>query len=147
MWWLAAAAVQTGLGYAGSRRAEDAAEDAGKYNANNIRLETAEAVRRSQLQTKQTIGGSIASMGSAGVQMTGTPQNQIDMVEREMNRQTDWLAKSGEMAAQSALRGGNNMSDQIRFQNISNTANTWSNAFTNNWWATKAPNTGSTGVV
>lgn len=139
-WWMAIPAViSTVSSIMGAQEGQEAAEEAGEYSAAAVRSETAEAVRRANLQQEATLGTATAAIGGSGVQMAGTPQNYMDFLSSEMTAQTDWMARSGELRAQAAERGASQASSQIGWATAGNLANTWSSAFQGSWWGSQSP--------
>ena len=146
MWWIGAA-VSVGSQLLGGAASKKAAKKAGKYNAQMIRAETTEQLRRSQVQFDQTMGNAVAGLGGSGVKGgSGSPNNYLGAMQREFSNQQDWTYKSGEMRAEGALRGANMQASQITANTIGNVAQTAGNAYTNSWWNNQAPSGKNTGV-
>jgi len=115
---LAAAAIAAIGSLAGGIKAKRQAKRAGRYNAALIRAETAETVRRAQLQADEQLGGGIAATGGSGVRMQGTPQNYLQAMSDEQQRQIDWTQQAGEQRAQAALRGASQAGSSAMTQGV-----------------------------
>lgn len=93
-------------GFKSSRKASESAMNTAKYNANLIKQQTAEQVRRAQMQQDQLLGESRAAIGGSGVTNSGSPAQYLQAIETEGSRQIDWMEKSGSMQADLAIRQG-----------------------------------------
>ena len=124
-----AAGVQTGLSLMGGKKGSDAAKKAGKLNAANIRAETAETIRRTELQNQAKVGSAIAGVGGSGVRMDGTPNNYLSAMQTEQQTQVDWMQDAGERQARIARETGGQVASASMLSGVTNAASIWSNAY------------------
>ncbi len=112
------------------KQAEKAKETA-RFNAKHIELETAESIRRMDIQNEQVLGSMNAIMGGSGVMLDrgGTTTNNIELMTREQQLQRDWAELAGKNEAAIVRRGGNLQSSSIKANNwasnVQLAANTW----------------------
>jgi len=107
-------------GLAAGKKADRAAERAGRMNADFINQETAEAVRRAELGLKQQLGSAQASMAGAGVRgSSGTVQTYLGALETEAANEISWMEESGESRAEIARVTGKQAGDQARMNSYS----------------------------
>lgn len=132
---LGIAAASTITSLTGSSKARKAAKKATKKNAQAIRLETAESVRRQEIANKRQLAQGVANVGASGARMTGSPQDYLSFVEGEQHRQLNWMKESGERQAQIMRKTGQDMATQQKYQGISSAVNIWSNAYTSGMFA------------
>ncbi len=83
----------------GGFSAKKKARKQARANAQLIRMETAETIRRTREQDKQVLGQTIAIAGGAGVLTnTGTPDTYLKKMQSEQAKNIDWINKSAEQA-------------------------------------------------
>ena len=103
-------------GLAGGQKSSRAAERAGRANAENIEKETAEAVRRAELQLQSQTGTAIASMAASGVRggTGGTTQAYLGALEQANKDEISWLEESGKSRARAARMGAQQAADAAK---------------------------------
>ena len=89
----------------------DAGKDAkklGKKNAEYIRQETSEQVRRLELAQEQVIAKTKGAQAGSGIELGGgTVDTYIAEMKNNFAKELDWLKKSGKSRAAIAKEGGN----------------------------------------
>jgi len=112
--WVAAGAAAVGAvsSIIGGNKAKKQAKEAGKANAALIQAETAEQIRRTQMQFDQQLGLTRAMIGASGVTMTGTPVRYLEFMSNEQRKQLEWTKKAGDMRAKAARKQGSYVGGQ-----------------------------------
>ncbi len=112
--WVAAGAAAVGAvsSIIGGNKAKKKAKEAGKANEALIRAETAEQIRRTQMQFDQQLGLTRAMIGASGVTMTGTPVRYLEFMRNEQRKQLEWTKKAGDMRATAARKQGSYVGGQ-----------------------------------
>ena len=119
---LAAVSVASSLySHMGASKANREAKRAAKAQANFIRQETAETIRRAEIGNKRTAKNATAASYGSNVLMTGSNQRYIQDMQAEMARELAWTKRAGTMAADAASKGAN---VQYKSAQMANTANT-----------------------
>lgn len=139
MVWLAA--IGAGVSIAGGYKASKKAKKAGRYNANLIRQETAEAVRRSKAQLSETLGYTRAAIAASGVQMSGSAKAYTEAIDIEGRKQIGWIEKAGGLRAKAAKRSGTYIAGQAFSQGLQSGINQGISAF--NYYQYTSPNSSS----
>lgn len=131
------AVIGAGLSIASGVMSNNAAKDSARaarqtarFNAENIEAETAESIRRMDIQNEQVLGSMQAIMGASGVLTdNGTANYNYVSMETEQLAQREWAQESGDRQAAIVRRGGQLQSSSIQANqwaaNTSLAANTW----------------------
>jgi hypothetical protein len=110
-----AMAVSGAVQYTQQRRAANAAEAAANRNADLIRQQNSEEVRRKQLENKQVVAESRARAGASGTLVSsGSTQTYLNEMKSVFNAEVDWLKKSGSMQAYNEVLSGKNTASGLR---------------------------------
>lgn len=96
--------------------ARDKAREAGRANYDLIKMETAEQVRRIEMQNESRLGLLNARIGASGVKARGTPTVVRQAMEKEQAMQLDWTQKSGDSRAIAAKKQGSYIGAQAQAQ-------------------------------
>jgi len=108
--------------YSGMQQSKEASKAASKQealarqNAANIESETREEARRVQKAGDEALAEGRAKAAASGTRGTGSQSVFLGSEEDELNRQIDWLNKSGSNQAALAAKSGANAADVTRYQ-------------------------------
>ena len=136
---LAAVSVASSLmAHSAASKSNAAARKAARMNANLMRMETAETVRRTEMGNKRIAKNATAASYGSNVLMTGSNQRYIQDMQTEMARELRWTKRAGEAAAKATEKGA-----QVQFKaaQMANTANTIGQiaGAVGTWYGTKGP--------
>lgn len=107
-------------GLASGKKAARAAERSGRANAKLIQEETAEAVKRAELNLEQQQASAVTAMAGAGVRgSSGTTQAYLGSIGEQARDEMAWTEKSGESRAKIARMGGQQAADAAKMGSYS----------------------------
>ena len=102
MWWqLAISAAQIAGGISANAREKATA----RQNAQFVKMENMEALRRMDREQRFRLGSAMAQMGAGGVLNAGSAAAAIKGLEDEYARQREWAVQAGEQRRRMALKG------------------------------------------
>ena len=119
MWGALIAGMGMLMSSGGSRSAAGKVERTASINANLIREETGEEVRRLERDIAQSEGLMTAMSAASGVQMSGSRSLYAQDTRKENRAQLDWLKRSGFQKAEVVRRGGQLQSSQLKSKSAS----------------------------
>mgnify|MGYP000744647537 CR=1 FL=1 len=93
-------------GISGSNAAKKA-KQAAMYAAKVKQMEVTEQLRRQGLTNRQAIGTARMMASNSGVLLKGTPDYYLHQMQREMDRELEWMQMSGQMAVKAIKKGAN----------------------------------------
>ena len=108
--------------YSGMQQSKEASKAASKQealarqNAANIESETREEARRVQKAGDEALAEGRAKAAASGTRGTGSQSVFLGSEEDELNREIDWLNRSGSNRADLAVTSGKNAADITRQQ-------------------------------
>ncbi len=115
--------------------AADDQEDIARENADRQRMESEEAVRRLTKRQEQSESQAKAMAAASGVQVSGSIEDYLDIMQKTNKSEADWLKKSGLSAASIMQREGELQADMTRTQGRIGMANTFlASANQGNWF-------------
>lgn len=114
------AVASIAAGAMGRSKANKKAKEAGYIQAANIRLETAETVRRTERSDARKQSGGKGAAYAGGLTFAGgSNERYIRDMQAEMARELDWMKKSGEATADAVQRGAQVQYSAAQWSNFS----------------------------
>jgi hypothetical protein len=99
-------AVGAVSGFLGGKKAAKQAKKAGQMSANLKIMETNENLRRTQFAQTQVMGEARAKVFASNLQMKGSPQDYLRILQSEQRKELDWMKKAGTLEANAIKAGG-----------------------------------------
>jgi hypothetical protein len=119
MWWQLAVA---GAQIIGGVSARAKAKHAARQNAQFIKMENMEVMRRMDREQKFRLGSAIATLGAGGVLNKGSAAAAIKGLEDEYARQREWAVQAGEQRRKAALAGANGVGEAAMLTGLTTAA-------------------------
>jgi hypothetical protein len=89
------------------------AEKIAKLNADLVRKETAEQIKRLEQTQAQTLGATVARQGASGIQVgAGTTDDFLSEMQKSFQADIDWRKEAGARQAKVVDEGGNLVNQQ-----------------------------------